>query len=596
MITRLRHQPAVLRCTPLSLAPDEPVDGVDVIEQILKTILYPRIPDYLPSDANGKYPIPTADSIRLPHRPGKILFEDISLAYTCTDSIKALGIQVQVIRMEIPLQPFLRMFSESLVKLGIAQATKMTLSPGFNDIANVPPSVYRTFLLAAREFAQANPWVTIPDKQAFRIRFSEAGEGPASDEPLVAWANINGQGEFRNRFIQIEKMGKNPDSLPYNHTLSIYFKRYDLEMALMKGTYLQQLKEEHINSGKDQSTPIAVDFEKMPAAEANPYDVICAYCKKTAFEGTGDSTTPASTTEESNETPLLSRAMTLSTSAINRFSRCVRCRDVYYCNEVCQKAHWKEHKTYCDANKISEMIKVPTPGKAFGYNAVREIRIAFQRPFDVPCTDIEVMEKLNILPDHRDNYPLIMVLKNGSTYPPTPAEIGWALRALSAVLSFWRARPDAIQDLRPMQYEHTVSLTRTVYPLGNGLQKKSNKNSESNTDKKERLTANDVEAEYNKDIPWYEMFLDSASCHVRTDPILSRQEAKDLAEEIADITKNKFDKAVIKPGVYVPTATSLPPKDYVDFVDDKDNKDTDDDKDTSTNAKSEAKSESKKNK
>lgn len=28
--------------------------------------------------------------------------------------------------------------------------------------------------------------------------------------------------------------------------------------------------------------------------------------------------------------------------------RCCPCKEVYYCSEKCQRAHWKEHKTVCD--------------------------------------------------------------------------------------------------------------------------------------------------------------------------------------------------------------------------------------------------------
>lgn len=590
IIARLRHQPAVLRCQPLALAPDEPVDGVDVINHIQKTIVFPRIPDYLPSDANGKYPVPTANSPRIPHRPGKILFEDISLAYTCIDSLRSLGIQVQVVRMELPLLPFISLFSQSLVKLGIAQATKMTFAPGLNDITNLPPSIYRGLLLAARDFAQSNPWIVVPDKQSFRIRFDPVTDGPMTQEPLIAWANIIGQGEFRSRFMQIEKMGKNPDSLPYNHTISVYFKRYDLEMNLMKATYVAQAaqqREEDIKNGKQITGPLMLDFEKIPSAEPNPYDLVCACCKKQGTdskiegvlnESSSSSSSSSATTTDNSSADTQSQSNTSSSitkrSVSTRLSRCTRCRDVYYCSETCQKTHWKDHRSYCDDNKCNEIVKTPTPGKQIGYNTVREIRIAFQRPFDVPCGDIEVMEKLNVLPDHRDNYPLIMVVKNGATYPPSPGEVGWAVRVLSAIVAFWRARPDTVHILRPIQHEETVRLTRTVYPLAIGEEERNKtaatKSNVSSGPEKKRLTANEIQAEYSKDEAWYDKFMDNTVCYVRTDPILSRDETKELIEEINDMTKNKFDKAVIKPGIYVPTVWTLPPKDYVDFVDDND--------------------------
>lgn len=36
-----------------------------------------------------------------------------------------------------------------------------------------------------------------------------------------------------------------------------------------------------------------------------------------------------------------------STSAAERFKKCARCRQVYYCSVECQKKHWKTHKKHC---------------------------------------------------------------------------------------------------------------------------------------------------------------------------------------------------------------------------------------------------------
>lgn len=40
--------------------------------------------------------------------------------------------------------------------------------------------------------------------------------------------------------------------------------------------------------------------------------------------------------------------------------RCSRCKNAYYCNQNCQKADWKTHKTYCmmlDEDHQTQMIK-----------------------------------------------------------------------------------------------------------------------------------------------------------------------------------------------------------------------------------------------
>ncbi|KAJ7476134.1 hypothetical protein FB451DRAFT_1245920 [Mycena latifolia] len=33
-------------------------------------------------------------------------------------------------------------------------------------------------------------------------------------------------------------------------------------------------------------------------------------------------------------------------------SICSRCRNACYCSPVCQKAHWKEHKQYCQSPEL----------------------------------------------------------------------------------------------------------------------------------------------------------------------------------------------------------------------------------------------------
>jgi hypothetical protein len=32
--------------------------------------------------------------------------------------------------------------------------------------------------------------------------------------------------------------------------------------------------------------------------------------------------------------------------------KCSVCRSVYYCSEVCQQAHWREHKSVCKARAL----------------------------------------------------------------------------------------------------------------------------------------------------------------------------------------------------------------------------------------------------
>ncbi|KAF2752127.1 hypothetical protein M011DRAFT_391635, partial [Sporormia fimetaria CBS 119925] len=36
--------------------------------------------------------------------------------------------------------------------------------------------------------------------------------------------------------------------------------------------------------------------------------------------------------------------------------KCARCKDVYYCNAECQKAHWKEHKRICDMDRYIRRV------------------------------------------------------------------------------------------------------------------------------------------------------------------------------------------------------------------------------------------------
>ena len=62
---------------------------------------------------------------------------------------------------------------------------------------------------------------------------------------------------------------------------------------------------------------------------------VCNYCK---CKPSGTSSSTGINTGELHPTP---------SPPPTRLLRCGRCEDAFYCNEACQRADWKFHKTRC---------------------------------------------------------------------------------------------------------------------------------------------------------------------------------------------------------------------------------------------------------
>ena len=58
-----------------------------------------------------------------------------------------------------------------------------------------------------------------------------------------------------------------------------------------------------------------------------------------------------STTIKTTQTPIQQKQCGSCKKALEKVSRCGRCKIEYYCNAVCQKSHWPTHKKVCQQKK-----------------------------------------------------------------------------------------------------------------------------------------------------------------------------------------------------------------------------------------------------
>jgi hypothetical protein len=68
------------------------------------------------------------------------------------------------------------------------------------------------------------------------------------------------------------------------------------------------------------------------------------------------------------------------------------------------------------------------------------------------------------------------------------------------------------------------------------------------------MTQEEFAAEWARDEPWYDVMGEASTvAYVRTDPILTREEAHGVRQEIAEMARSAPDPAAYKPGIFVPT-------------------------------------------
>jgi hypothetical protein len=283
VLTRLHPSPSVLACVSLPAPKEDPPSGVSILEQLAFCMLRPRALQRWPQHPMilqarqqlltqpGELQKDEAFAVAppSPHRPATVVFEDSSLAYTCAETLKAAGVATALLRSPPPLRHFLLTFSEGLKQRGVAGNFPLNGRPGILDSTDVRPSMARAFFNLAREFATANPWIVIPDKQTFRIRMEAPGVqgGPMAAEPVVAWACVMGYSTFQMRQMLAKKGA--PQLPPWQRSIVVFFKRYDAEMKLLRGP-------------QPRDSPVV---PVPPPAEMNPLDAVCAACGKRGSTG-----------------------------------------------------------------------------------------------------------------------------------------------------------------------------------------------------------------------------------------------------------------------------------------------------------------------
>lgn len=525
---------AILACRGISID-EEPLSVTAVVNELGRCMIRPKIPNM---------PI---------RRPDVVIFEDPELASACALSLGAIGLLSACVRRPPPLGKFILNLSQALLTTTAQfqtqtdpeftakccfRAFELNMRPGLLQLQGTDLNFLHVnaFYRLQRQFVLAQPWVHVPEKQTFRIRMDSAGTGMCKDEPLVIWAKIGGNDMINMRKAAMAA-GQDFNQIPLQRTLTIFYKRYDAEQRTLG----------------ERPTRMKPNGGPAPAAELNPLDMICAGCGKSLEE-----------------------------AGVEVMSRCAGCRDVYYCSKGCQTNHWTDHKTYCAANKPPEFMNTPQPGVRPGYWPARENVLLWHFQHEMPTGDLELFDSLRCVAHNPNDYPFPMTFRKGANDRPRAAELGWLMRALAALTAFIRDRPESVEDMRPMRYEHTMDLTlgatstiaKDSGPRGVGaanstnsaaIQKADGASAGAGATATPSTAASSSSAAVDpseqrvvinpREQPWYDVTGDIPIVHIRTDPLLSKTEAAELKKEIEAMRAHHWDPNAYKPGAFVPSRT-----------------------------------------
>ena len=176
----------------------------------------------------------------------------------------------------------------------------------------------------------------------------------------------------------------------------------------------------------------------------------------------------------------------------SELQRCGRCKEVYYCGRDCQSIDWSRHAPAC------KKATVPDPGPA-GHWGEKELVLILENPLMMPIADHEVMESAAHTPPDFLAHPVpLSFSRDGRPSRPSRSDLIWLMRGMAAVLKMTEERPGDLMSVLPMTSEADLDLTR-----------------------------------HTNEEHWYDVMGDACQLlHVRTDPILTRDEHGRLQELI----------------------------------------------------------------
>ena len=616
IVARLGDPSIVLRCASCAPAPElcgaetAAGTGLSVLEHVARCVSAPRVAE-APSNAPPQLAAAMVEAAR-PHRPSTVTFEDAALAAGCGAALAAVDVRCVLLRTSAPhVDFFVQKFSEALVQSRVAAATResmmappLPIGPGSSlGVAHV-----RALLSLSRRFAAAKPWMSLPDKQTFRIRVDGAGSARGAGDPLVAWASVMGFEAIQKRQAVLQKTNGDLGAMMrinLERGVRVFFKRYDAEQRLLSPL-------------PSQERPVP---PPAPLADSNFADLSCGHCGRTVHSVAEEIFSRRST--DAADIEAVDEAYEVAKRC---FNRCGACKEVYYCvpepaaassragagagagadaggavavTSKCQKEHWPKHKAFCAANKVPDPS---TPGGRPGYWGTRELLCLFQPLQGQPFRNLELFDRAGYTGGAAD-LPFALTFERGMPRPCSTEELHWVLRAMAAILQFSRQRPDIADDLsRHTDHEEEVSLSgvlptavKTLHLVASASTPAAGEPAPAAGPKQRRTALADaiaggeqaagssggsaaeaaaaaaaevrVAAAAAHEQPWFEAFGAgpvAPVAHVRPDGILPVEDARNVRAEVFEVASTSHDLNAFKPGLFVPTRASLLCGDRVD--------------------------------
>ena len=421
-------------------------------------------------------------------RPEVVEFSDAIEADYCKRSLESLGVRTSIVPVHAGLMNYAR---ETAIKSSQPRADgrpPLTLitpqggEPGLRTGGSgvgMNDALIRAYYQRADALALTRPWERVAERQTLRIRIG----GPDS-EPI--WAAIIGQ-EWVMRQEGLRRSGQNPGHAgPPRLGLTIFRKRADAEGRLMIPLAEQELAEIRARNKGVEPTP---PFPAVPTAVQNPLDQICSACGASGAD-----------------------------------ARCTGCADAYYCNEVCQREAFPKHAAACKSSPVQRPVLRQPWAASRG-----ELTVLFVDPTRFPFADHSDLRALNMMPHSPMNYPMVLSFKGAIVARPNAEELKTVIRALAAVEAFVREFTE--EAVTPLAMTAEVSL-----PLGSGR----------GGDTALLRAGLKEEASEQR---WWDATGEGKGgggppvAHIRTDPLVTREEAKTFATRKSDAAKRMNEHA-----------------------------------------------------
>ena len=333
-------------------------------------------------------------------RPLRVDFADSVIANACRRSLDAIGVHTGIVKDAPP--PASQITRGLAQKFAAAQPVKnarvvispMGLIPGLRSSGSaVKDNVLRAYYALADEFLALKPWEQVFDFQTFRIRFGSA--------PPV-WLSI--RGFFALQELQmVRKMNpkQNVQMQPECLGFYVFFKRHDAEVRLLaRRNVIARHK------AREEKRPMPEPL----VATGNPLDFECS-------------------------APGCGRKQATS--------RCDGCKEVYFCDEKCEKAALAGHADACKARRVSpsSAASAPTPNADGSVTAppagIRgEVETSFYPSVHTPFADLDDIRRLG--PSQPLLNPVSFFLRENTRARPPVGELLATIRALAAFNAFFR--------------------------------------------------------------------------------------------------------------------------------------------------------------